>query len=93
MIATAEKVKESMKLLTGITSAYILWIVLHYMAAHLYANYCTPLTIVGFMISPFNAPSPHCQACRWLIYNGGNTISAMWILFGTWFVQKYLIKH
>jgi len=63
---------------------YLLWICLHYGASQLYVPLCAPNDVKGFVLSPFIAPAPHCQALRWLIYNGGNSISAMWIIFGTW---------
>ena len=69
---------------------YLLWIVLHYISPHLYVHFCVPLTLHGFIMSPFIAPSPHCQALRWAIYNGGNTIIAMWVVFGTWIMQKLI---
>lgn len=69
---------------------YLLWIVLHYISPHLYVHFCVPLTLQGFIMSPFIAPSPHCQALRWAIYNGGNTIIAMWVVLGTWIMQKLI---
>lgn len=69
---------------------YIVWIFVHYLAAHLYIHWCVPATVIGFLISPFLAPATHCQALRWAIYNGGNSIVAMWVLFGMW-IMKYLM--
>jgi hypothetical protein len=31
--------------------------------------------------------APHCQALRWLVYNGGNTIISTWITFGFWLLS------
>lgn len=69
---------------------YGIWVLLHYITPHLYVHFCVPLTFRGFIMSPFIAPSPHCQALRWAIYNGGNTIIAMWVVFGTWIMQKLI---
>jgi len=74
----------------NIFGIYLVWIVLHYFAAHLYTKFCVPATILGFIAAPFIATSPHCQALRWTVYNGGNSIAAMWIVLGTWLLQ-YLI--
>jgi len=74
----------------GIFGIYLLWICLHYIAPHLYVRFCVPATIIGFIMSPFIATSPHCQAIRWTIHNGGNTITAMWILMGTWIIQHFI---
>ena len=69
---------------------YLLWMVLHYVSPHLYVHFCVPLTFQGFIMSPFIAPSPHCQALRWAIYNGGNTIITTWVVLGTWIMQKLI---
>lgn len=70
---------------------YLLWIVLHYIAAHLYVKLCVPNTIIGFIISPFMIATPHCQGLRWIVYNAANIINNMWILMGTWICSKLLI--
>lgn len=71
-------------------SVYLLWIILHYISPHLYVYFCVPLNLRGFLMSAFIAPSPHCQAIRWTIYNGGNTIIGMWIFIGTLIVKKLI---
>jgi hypothetical protein len=71
---------------------YIMWIALHYSAPHLYAEFCTPLTIQGFLLSPLMAPSPHCVALRWALNTGGDTINVMWFAIGTT-ALSYLIRR
>ncbi len=66
---------------------YILWITLHFVASHLYVELCTPKTVIGFLLSPILAPALHCQAIRWIVYNGGNHINTMWIMIGLWTTQ------
>ena len=63
---------------------YLIWIVVHYLSAHLYARWCVPPTIIGFILAPFLVPAPHCTALRWAIATGGHQIIAMWALIGTW---------
>lgn len=70
---------------------YIVWIVLHFISSHLYVQYCTPNTIIGFVSSPIVSPLPHCQAFRWIIYNGGNSIMNMWIILGLWLMKHLVI--
>ena len=72
---------------------YIFWTIAHFICPHLYIWLCVPATIYGFILSPFIAPAPHCQALRWAIYQGGNTIVAMWILFGSWCMQLLIIPY
>ena len=69
---------------------YAFWILLHFVVPHLYVYFCTPATILGFIASPFVAPAPHCSAFRWVIYNGGNTITSMWVVLGGWLLQKLI---
>ena len=78
-----------------IIGIYACYIVCHYLAAHLYAEFCVPKTFIGLVQSPFVAVLPHCQALRWIIYNGGNTMSLMWTVLGAWLILKvgnYLTK-
>jgi hypothetical protein len=69
---------------------YIVWIVIHYVASHLYVYFCVPATFIGFLTVPFIVPAPHCQALRWAIYTGGNNIIAMWFLLGAWIAKKII---
>jgi hypothetical protein len=46
---------------------------------------------MGFILSPFMTATPHCQGLRWIVYNGANMISNMWIIFGAWICSSILI--
>lgn len=78
------------KWVTEICGVYLLWIIIHYISGILYNKICTPNTIYGFLMSPFLITTPQCQALRWTIYNGGNIINNMWIVFGTWIASKMI---
>ncbi len=69
---------------------YIMWISLHYAAVHLYPTYCAPLTMMGFILSPFMVSAPHCIAMRWLIFEGSNVIVTMWVAVGAYAIQTML---
>ena len=58
------------------------------MSSHLYTNYCVEASLTGFLLSPLMTMSPHCQALRWVIYNGGYTINMMWFILGNWLLSK-----
>ena len=78
-----------------IIGIYICYIVCHYLASHLYTEFCVPSTFMGLVQSPFAAVLPHCQTLRWIIYNGGNTLRLMWTILGAWLILKvgnYLTK-
>ena len=69
---------------------YLMWITLHYLAVHLYPTYCAPLTVVGFVLSPFMVSAPHCVAMRWLVTEGSNVIVTMWVALGAYAIQRML---
>ena len=48
---------------------------------------------MDFLTSPFVAAAPHCVALRWVIYEGGNTITSMWLSLGTYLGAKLLIYN
>ena len=75
----------------GIVGIYFIWILLHYIASHLYVKWCVPNTMYGFLMSPFLVATPYCTGLRWLIYTGANTIHNMWILFGSWISSRMAI--
>ena len=72
---------------------YLLYIIGHYVAAHLYVYYCVKSTFIGFLLSPFMTLAPHCQAFRWIIYNGGYAINMMWFLIGNWLINKFTLPN
>lgn len=71
---------------------YLVWIVLHYISSHLYIKFCVPYDFVGFFISPIVITTPYCQSLRWVVYNGANVISNMWIVTGAWICANLLKK-
>jgi hypothetical protein len=78
------------QLLFSISGIYVLWILFHYFASHLYIKLCVPETLLGFLISPFFITTPYCVGLRWLIQTGANNINNMWVIFGTWFCSQFL---
>ena len=69
---------------------YLLWIILHYCSSHLYTTYCTPLSITGFVSSPFLISGIHCYALRWIIIYGADIINKMWLMIGTWLAVQLI---
>jgi hypothetical protein len=69
---------------------YALWILAHYLSSHLYVRFCVNASAIGFLISPFLVPAPHCQGLRWMIANGACNINAMWLVLSTWIVSKVI---
>ena len=87
---TSKFLYKTIKFVIKISGLYIIWIILHYTASHLYIKLCVPNTIIGFLMSPFMTATPHCQGLRWLIYNAAIMINNMWILFGAWICSTLL---
>ena len=67
---------------------YIFWIFLHHLAHHLYTAWCVPAGITGLLQSVFLISTPQCQALRWVINHGADSVTTMWMLFGTWICTK-----
>ena len=67
---------------------YLFWILMHYISTNLYTYFCTPLSFVGFLASPFMAVSPHCKGLHWLFNVSVSTIGQMWMIFGIWLSAK-----
>jgi len=67
---------------------YLAWCTAHHIAPYFYIYFCTPYTLWGIIISPFMVAAPHCTGLRWVIYEGGNTINAMWISFAVYITSK-----
>lgn len=84
--------KETIVFVFNACGVYFFWIGIHYLSAHLYTHFCTPKTVLGFLLSPLLVPSPQCKAIRWLLFNGSNVIDNMWLLLGTWVCSKLLFS-
>lgn len=81
------------KIFINISGMYILWIILHYVASHLYIKFCVPGNFMGFLLSPFMTSTPHCQGLRWIVYNAANIINNMWVMIGVWICSTILTIH
>lgn len=69
---------------------YLTWILLHYLSAHIYTQTCVPLTLWGFISSPFIVMNPICGGLEWIIHNSLIIISSMWVALGTWITTNVL---
>lgn len=85
--------KKIYKMFTDYISIYVLWIIIHYISSHLYVKFCTPNTFYGFLLSPFLTSTPYCKGLSWIIYNGNNNITTMWLSLGSWITCKLFFKN
>jgi hypothetical protein len=73
------------------TPLYVGWIFLHFIAVHLYANYCNNFSLYGLIFSPLTLSTPMCRGLNYIIYNGSNNINGMWLILGSW-LSQFLIS-
>lgn len=85
--------KNIIKNLWSISSIYIMWIIIHHAASQLYANYCTPVSVIGILFSPFVIATPHCVGLRWCIRHGADAIMTMWVVIGSWGAKRIMTTH
>lgn len=64
---------------------------LHFIAANAYAKWCTPSTLIGFLISPFMTVTPVCVGLRWSITIFGDYLSSFWTTLILW-ISANLVK-
>ena len=83
----------TIKFIIKISGIYLMWIVLHYCASHLYIHFCVPKTPIGFLLSPFMTATPHCQGLRWIVYNAANVINNMWVVLGAWICSTIFVMN
>ena len=84
--------QEHLLFLLSVSSTYVGWILLHFIASHSYLQYCVGYGYFDILLSIFYIPTPFCQGLNWLIYNGSKNIMTMWFLFGT-YLSNLLLKH
>ena len=72
----------------NVCKVYLLWIFLHHVGMQIYIKYCAPPTLIGMIMYPFLASTPHCKAIRWVIYNSGITFDNMFSLLTVWIYNK-----
>ena len=70
---------------------YASWTGMHYVASHVYSNYCTTWSFYGFISTPFIAAHPVCKGLSWFIYESSNSITNMF-LFASATLTVYLSK-
>ena len=83
-----DKILHISRIISQYFGIYIIWVLIHYISAHIYTKICAPSGLSGFVLSFILAPSPYCYTLRWIIFNGGNYITTMWVILGMWIVNK-----
>lgn len=78
------KLNTIMMYFTTPVGMYFVWIILHYISAHLYKMHCAPSGIWGFLLSPLMASTPYCTGLVWIMQNSAVKFMAIWALVGSW---------
>jgi hypothetical protein len=66
--------------------------ILHFIAANAYAKWCTPSSVVGFLVSPFMTVTPVCSTLRWSITVFGDYMSSIWTMVFV-FISKNVVLY
>jgi hypothetical protein len=75
---------------TSASGIYVLWILVNFIAAHVYIRHCVGSTALDIAVSVFYVSSPYCQGVSWLIYTGSRQIAYIWMVLGTYLSTKLL---
>ena len=73
-------------LLLGI---YVVCVLGHFLATHLYTSFCTPWTWTGFFFSPLRSLSPECRALRWVIMEGSGHMESVSYGLAGWCIARF----
>jgi len=83
--------KSLLKYISSPVGMYMVWVTLHYIAAHLYKNHCAPSGFWGFLLSPLMASTPYCTGLVWILQNSAIKFMAIWTIVGSWI--SYNLNH
>jgi hypothetical protein len=81
---------KTMKFALSGMKIYLFWITVHYLASHLYPQFCAELSVYGFITSAIYVMTPHCRALAWLKTTSAIAIENMWLVVGAWFCAKLM---
>ena len=70
---------------------YLSWMTMHYVAAHIYSEFCINWSITGYLFSPITVTSPLCKGLSWIIYESSNSLSGIFVFVGST-ITIYLSK-
>jgi hypothetical protein len=68
----------------------LLWVIVHFLAAHVYVRWCVPPTWYGLFMTPFVASAPHCTGIRWVLNISSDKMVAMWSAVGLFVIAMVL---
>lgn len=71
---------------------FLMATILHFIAANAYAKWCTPSSVVGFLVSPFMTVTPVCSTLRWSITVFGDYMSSIWTMVFV-FISKNVVLY
>ena len=69
---------------------FLIWVSIHYAAAHIYVMLCTPLSLIGYFKSIFLVSTPHCRALNWTLSNSASVIDSLWMIVGLYISNNVL---
>jgi hypothetical protein len=84
--SVCSKLKRNVPVVVGV---YFAVVIAHFACSNLYPTLCCNMSVWGFVMSPFMAVTPHCEALRWVIHYTGGQIRNVWIWLGGYLVLYF----
>lgn len=80
------KLKQNVPVVVGVYFAIVL---AHFICSNIYPTFCCNMSVWGFIMSPFMAVTPHCEALRWVIHYTGEQIRNAWLWLGGYLIWYF----
>ena len=80
------KLKNNVPVVVGVYFAIVL---AHFVCSNIYPTLCCKMSVWGFIMSPFMAVTPHCEALRWIIHYTGEQIRNVWLWLGGYLIWYF----
>ena len=84
--SVCSKLKRNVPVVVGV---YFAVVIAHFACSNLYPTLCCNMSVWGFVMSPFMAVTPHCEALRWVIHYTGGQIRNVWMWLGGYLVLYF----
>lgn len=82
-------ISSSLSVLWKASHAYFIWVLIHWLSANIYHEYCAPSTWYGLLFgTTVLSQTPVCTTVLWLLTHSSKMISNMWIVGVTFLVMN-----
>ena len=74
-------------------SMYLFWTFLHWGSSNAYSYHCTPMTFIGFILTPLMIQSPQCKVLYWVKNRSLDTLGTLCIAAVMWLSSCFTRKQ